>query len=108
MRTCPLIVPSKLLKSQRRSGDLILAKDSIPNGNVKTRIGTQDTGDLGESWNDKTLAEIKWRTEPYEIAFPRLGCSQGVSQRSFDSVWRRLSHPIAHTRATLGRPLSIH
>ena len=23
------------------------------------------------AWKDKTLAEIKWRTEHYEIAFPR-------------------------------------
>src|SRR5664280_2918081 len=28
MRTCRLIVPSRLLKSQHRSGDLILANDS--------------------------------------------------------------------------------
>ena len=29
-RTCRLIVPSRLLKSQYRSGDLVLANDNIP------------------------------------------------------------------------------
>ena len=36
--------------------------DSLPNEDVLAIL---------RAWNDKTLAEIKWRTEHYEIAFSR-------------------------------------
>ena len=36
--------------------------DSLPDEDVVTNL---------RAWNDKTLAEIKWHTEHYEIAFPR-------------------------------------